>query len=360
MTACAFVIPGDIDQPTGGYAYDRRVLALLADAGIEARHVALPGSFPAPSASDLEVTERTLAALPADIVLLFDGLAYGALPDDLIARIRQPIVALCHHPLALETGTPPERARELQARETAALAHAAQVVVTSPATRETLAAHFAVPAVKITVAEPGTDPAPRANPWRGGPIAMLAAGSVIPRKGYDVLVEALGGLRRASDGIDWHLRIAGSTTLSPQTTAALQHRIAATRLQDRVMVLGAVPREELDRLYETSHLVLMPSLYEGYGMVLAEAMARGLPIICTTGGAAADLVPETAGLKVAPGDVAAFRYALQRIITQPELLATLADASYAAGQRLPQWQDTARIIAGVVKQVGSGSSGSGA
>ncbi len=353
MTNCAFVIPGDINLPTGGYAYDRRVLALLPAAGVPTQHVSLPGSFPAPSAADLDATEKLLAALPADTILLFDGLAYGALPKPVVDRIRQPIVALCHHPLALETGTSPERQKELAALETAALARAAHVIVSSPMTRATLAADFGVPVAKIAVAEPGTDRAGRVTPWTGGRLELLAVGSVIPRKGYDVLVEALAPLQPAASGIDWHLRIAGSMALSPDTATALQQRITAHDLTTAITLLGAVEHAALERHYAGAHIFVMSSLYEGYGMVLAEAMARGLPIVCTTGGAAADLVPDGAALKVAPGDAQALRHALQRAMSEPALLAELAAGSYAAGQKLPSWEDAARIIAEVVKRVAS-------
>lgn len=351
MTACAFVIPGDIGLPTGGYAYDRRVLALLGQYGVAVSHLALPGSFPAPTASDLAVTERTLAALPVTTVLLFDGLAYGALPADLIERIRQPIVALCHHPLALETGVAPDRARELAALERAALAHARHVVVSSPATRATLAADFGVALDRVTVAEPGTDRASRAAPWSSGPLRLLAVGSLIPRKGYDYLIAALADLPREPGMPAWALEIAGSKTLDAETAAALARQISDCGLADRIGLLGAVTAEALDRHYAASHLFVMPSLYEGYGMVLAEAMVRGLPIVCTTGGAAADLVPDTAGIKVPPGDAVALKMALQRVLTQPGVLADLAAGSWVAGQKLPRWEDTARIIADVIKQV---------
>ncbi|MFM9940969.1 MAG: glycosyltransferase family 4 protein [Hyphomicrobiaceae bacterium] len=353
MSKCAFIIPGDIHLPTGGYAYDRRVLALLPQAGIDTRHVMIPGTFPSPSRDDLATTEQALAALPADTVLLFDGLAYGALPATLIDRIKQPIVALCHHPLALETGNQPDRVRELAALETAALARAAHVVVSSPMTRATLAADFGVPTSKVTVAEPGTDRAPRCKPWKQGPLELLAVGSVIPRKGYAVLVDALGRLRRATDGFDWRLRIAGSLTLSPGTVAEVKSAIVENALAADIVLLGAVDTPTLDQLYAEAHVFVMSSLYEGYGMVLAEAMVRGLPIVCTTGGAAADLVPDTAGLKVLPGDAVALRLALQRILTQPALLADLAEGSYAAGQKLPRWEDTTAIIAEVIKRVAS-------
>ena len=229
MTACAFIIPGDITLPTGGYAYDRHVLARLPHHGIAATHVALPGSYPDPTSDDLTETERRLAALPADTSLLFDGLAYGALPGDVVGRIRQRIVALVHHPLCLEAGLAPMRTRYLQQTEQMALTLASHVVVTSPMTGRTLFSDFAVPPSKVTVAIPGTDRAARAR-GTGKPLQLLAVGSIVPRKGYDVLAHAL---RNLPIDPDWRLTIVG----------AVRHEGAAAALiaSTAMRVLPSVP-----------------------------------------------------------------------------------------------------------------------
>lgn len=366
MTACGFVIPGDINLPTGGYGYDRRVLALLPKHGCNARHVALDGGYPLPSAADLENAVGVLSELPRDMVLLIDGLALGAMPPDIVARIRQPIVALCHHPLALEAGLAPDRSTALRASEIAALAAARAAVATSGMTRQLLVDEFAVPPDKITVAEPGTDPAARAKGSRGSgssgsraagsadafpdasaPLHLLAVGSVVPRKGYDILIRALAEI----EDRNWQLTIAGADDRAPETTAEVRQLIVDKGLGAHCHMIGPVDTARLNALYGAADLFVMPSLFEGYGMVIAEAMVRGLPIVCTTGGAAAETAPDAAALKVPPGDVAAFRDAVRRAIGDASLRARMADASWAAGQRLPRWDDTARIIAGVINKV---------
>ena len=130
---------------------------------------------------------------------------------------------------------------------------------------------------------------------------LLAVGAVSPRKGYAVLVEALRDLT----DLDWHLTIAGSLDHAPDAAAALGDAIQAACLNRRITVAGAVDDSDLARLYDRADLFVSPSLFEGYGMVLAEAMARGLPLVASTGGAAAETVPDAAGVKVPPGDVAA-------------------------------------------------------
>jgi len=341
-----FAIPGNIDMPTGGYAYDRRVLALLPAAGVKVQHLRLPGSFPNPGSTDLAETERLLAQVPRGALLLIDGLAYGALPADLIRRVDRRIVALVHHPLCLEAGLAEVRQRELRALEQAALGLARAVIVTSPTTARTLQMDFGVPAAKITVAEPGTDTAPRAR-GTGTPLQLLAVGSVVPRKAFDILVRALAPL----SVLDWRLNIVGPTDRSAEALAAVKAAIEQTGLQGRITLAGPAARDALNDYYDTADIFVMPSLYEGYGMVLAEAMARGLPIVCTTGGAAADTVPDAAGLKVAPGNVQAFGDAVGRLIKEPLLRQRMADASWAAGQKLPRWDATAQRIADVLRRV---------
>jgi glycosyltransferase involved in cell wall biosynthesis len=162
-----------------------------------------------------------------------------------------------------------------------------------------------------------------------------------------VLVRALACMKTR----DWRIAIVGPTDRSAQAFKALQAAIEDTGLGPHIALTGAVGQEQLDRFYDACDLFVMPSLYEGYGMVLAEAMARGLPIVCTTGGAAAATVPDAAAIKVPPGDVQALGSAIQRVLDDPPLRRRMSDAAWAAGQKLPRWEGTARAIADVIRNV---------
>lgn len=339
MTSVAFLIPGDLSLPTGGYGYDRAVIKRLPAHGISAMHLALPGSYPNPTQADLDDCAAIVAGLPGDCLLLIDGLAYGAMPEALIRGFNRPVVALCHHPLALENGISAERALALHQSEAAALALAAHVIVTSPLTGKILQGDFAVPAAKITVAEPGTARKPRATGSGGAMMELLAVGSIVPRKGYGVLIEALATLKKRN----WRLKIVGAAR-ALDSVNALSAQITREGLDGRIQLIGAVREKELDDLFEKADLFVMSSLFEGYGMVLGEAMQRGLPIVTTTGGAASETVPEGAGLKVPPGDPDALAHALDRAMADPALRAELGKAAFAAGEKLPTWDDTASTI----------------
>lgn len=343
MAEAAFAIPGDLKATTGGYAYDRRVIELLPAFGVPVSVLSLPGSFPNPDKNDLDETRRILETRRTDSVLLVDGLAFGAFPDEILSGIRGRVIGLVHHPLFLETGLPHARKVELKADEERALQRANHIIVTSRATKRVLTEHMAITPDKITIAEPGTDPAQRAT-GTGAPLQILAVGAVMPRKGYDLLVEALAPL----DTLDWRLTIAGALDRHPQAVEAVQNAISKHGLEDRVTLAGKVVPATLERFYDSADLFVSASLFEGYGMVLAEAMARGLPIVLAAGGAAADTAGEAAALHVEAGNVGQLTSALQRALTDKKLRDRLADAAWEAGRTLPTWHETARRIAAVI------------
>jgi glycosyltransferase involved in cell wall biosynthesis len=346
MIRAVFAVPGDINASTGGYIYARRILERFAGEGVDARLLTLSAAFPDPDGAAIEDARRQLAALAPDEILLADGLAWGAMPREAIEACRAPIVVLCHHPLFLESGLAPDAAKRLHASEKLALSHARHVIASSATTRDTLVAEFGVPAEIITVAEPGTERAQRAIGGDGGPVRLLAVGAVSQRKAYDVLVEALGPLA----GGNWRLRIAGALDRAPEAAGKLRAAIAASPARAQIELAGEVSDSEIEASYSGADVFVLSSLYEGYGMVLAEAMAHGLPVVTTTGGAAAATVPDAASLKVAPGDATALGAALRRMIDDADLRRDLAEQSWQAGQRLPDWNETTRRIAGVLKQ----------
>lgn len=345
MRQIVFAVPGDLTSPTGGYAYDRRIIAELGSLGWSVEVADLGDEFPRPSAGALANTRKRLLAVPSGTTIVVDGLAFGVLPE-LAAELRadHPIVALVHHPLALETGIPDAEAQEFHYRERAALARAHRVVVTSRSTAQCLAADYGVPAGKITVAPPGSD-VRRAARRRDGAAALLSVGALVPRKGYDVLIAALAQLR----DMPWRLTIAGDCTRSPATAAALAADIGRYGLADRIDITGAVSDQRLLALYADADLFVLPSRFEGYGMAFAEAIAHGLPVIGTTAGAIPGTVPDGAGLLVRPDDPDALARALHRLVGDAEERARFAAAARAAGARLPTWRQSAEIFAHAIE-----------
>jgi glycosyltransferase involved in cell wall biosynthesis len=343
-----FVIPGDLATLTGGYGYDRRLIAELRRADWKVTHLPLGPSFPFPDAADLEAAGESFAALAEGSRVLVDGLAFGALPE--IAETeagRLRLVALVHHPLAEETGLSAAASDALFRSERRALAMTRGIIATSSTTARRLIERYGVTPERLAVARPGSDPVsppPAGAPGQGDTVDLLSVGTLTPRKGHDLLIEALARLA----GLPWTCRIIGSPDRAPATAADLRARIARHGLQSRIILAG----ETVDLLsaYDTADVFVLASRHEGYGMVFAEAMQHGLPVIATTAGAIPEAVPPSAGILVPPDDVAALAAALAQLIGDPALRARYASGVRTAVFALPSWTDIARNVAAALQR----------
>ncbi|MCH8551913.1 MAG: glycosyltransferase family 4 protein [Natronospirillum sp.] len=343
--ALYFVFPGRLDTPTGGYHYDRRLMQELRQLGLKVETVSLSSQFPFPDAQALADARTRLAAVPDGAVVIIDGLAYGvldALAEAEANRLR--IIALCHHPLALESGLDPEQQQRLKTSEQRALQAARAVVVTSAHTGAILTTQFSISSDRIIVAQPGTDRVPFA-PGDGNPLRLLTLASLTRRKAHDVLLDALAPLA----DLPWQARFVGSGDLDPEWTEQLHQQVKRLGLQPRIEFVGAVDGPEAE--FQQADLFVLPSRYEGYGMVFAEALAAGLPVIAARAGAVPDVVPESAGLLVPPDDVEALTAALHSLLTREDLRREFQAGARRAASALPDWADTARQVADLIERV---------
>lgn len=344
MTEAVFAIPGDKDRRTGGFIYEATVLRVLNEIGCATAHLQVPDSFPAPTSADMTATLDALGAVPPEQPIILDGLVFGAIDPDRLARVRAPVIAMIHHPLGLETGLSKDRAAFLMRNEAAALQHTAHVIVPSPETARVLSRDFGVDPNRMTIAPPGFD-RPSVDRYRSDPPLILSVGLLARRKGHDVLLDALA---RISD-LRWRAEIVGKVH-DENTADALYSQADALGLEARVSFTGEVEPAELISKFNAASVFALATRYEGYGMVLSEAMMFGLPIVSCDVGAVPDTVGN-AGLLAPPDDPAAFAAALRRILSAPNEAERLAGLSLERSGSLPEWRDTAKIIAAVISKV---------
>lgn len=350
------IVPGDPDQRTGGYLYDRCIVAELRRLGRAVRVVGLDGRFPLADATAAAAMEATLATLPDAAAVVIDGLALGAVPEAVSRHAeRLDLSGLVHHPLADETGLSPAERERLLDSERRALALCRRIIVTSAFTARRLG-ELGLDARQAFVVEPGVEaaalaPAARARlAGTGEPVEqqLLCVASLTPRKGQDVLLEALAGLPRQG----WHCRLSGDDRRDPAFAARLRRQLHALDLAGRVTLAGERDAAELAADYDWATVCVLPSHYEGYGMVVSEALARGLPMISTTGGALADTLPAGAGLRVPPNDPGALQDALLRWLNEPALRRELTASAAARRDRLPDWAESARRFNAALSDIG--------
>jgi glycosyltransferase involved in cell wall biosynthesis len=342
--ACSFVVAGSPAQFTGGYLYDARIAQGLTSLGWQVQTHGLEGRFPLPDARAAGALAQCLAAHPDGACVVIDGLVFGGLPEVVRDHAhRLDLVALVHHPLAEENGLDASVRDTLEATERAALAHARRVVVTSGFTARQLA-DYAVPPGRIHVVEPGVDPSTLAAADHEPP-RLLCIASIVPRKGHLVLIEALTALQ----ALPWSCTLVGSADRDRAHAGAVTQAIAAAGLSGRITLTGELPPARLQEYWLGADLFVLPSFYEGYGMVVTEAIAHGLPVLTTRGGALAETLPPGAGVLVSPGDAKALADALGQLLRDGGARATLRTAAREARGHQGDWMQAARAFAAVLE-----------
>ena len=334
-----FAISADYERRTGGWVYDARLMQELRLLGWHVRDLLLPAGFPHPSAEARAASAAAFAALPDGTIVVADQLCLGVLPD--VAKReahRLRLAMIVHHPLMLERNG---GADDVFARsERKALRHVRLAIVTSCETATWLGRMFEVPADRIVVAPPGTEPRPLA-PGSGNPVPLLLSiGAVVPRKDHGTLIAALSGLRNMA----WHLTIVGNTTRAPEHVAGIRARIDAAGLGDRITLTGELDEAALERAWARADAYVAASRHEGFGMAIAEAVSRGLPVMTTAAGAVAEWLSRDAALIVPTGDARTLGSAIGRYLSDPETRAALRRGSALQRQRLLRWSDTAARV----------------
>ena len=337
-----FIIPGDINLPTGGYIYDRTILERWQQLGINYELISLDGNFPFPTTAEKKKALDRISDFPRADIAIIDGLAGGALPEFLeTLATKMKVVALIHHPLCLENGLTEEQSKQLERSEADGLKFVTGIVTSSTTTAETVTDLFNI-SVPLQPIEPGVERGEvNSKQIARGPVNLLCVGSIIERKGHRVLFEALSELT----DLDWHLDCIGKTDFDPALYDGLERYLAENNLSSRITFHGAVDSSKLQNAYMNADLFVLPSLYEGYGMVYAEAIVRGIPVIATTAGAIPQTVPDGCGLLVEPNDVPSLKEALKKALSHEDLRSKMRLSCYEAEPNFPTWESSAKEMA---------------
>jgi glycosyltransferase involved in cell wall biosynthesis len=340
------VVPGDADdpaRPSGGNTYDRRVAGELRRLGWDVRWRPVPGDWPRPDAAALARLDEALQSPTPDTPVLVDGLVACGAPEVVVpAAARCRLVVLVHAPLG---GLGPAS----YAKEGVVLRAADAVVATGTSSAEWLAAAYGLRGVHV--APPGVAPAPVA-PGSPDGRQLLCVASVVPGKGHDVLVAALA---RLAD-LPWQCTCLGSLARSPAFVELVRSSVESVGLAPRVRLAGPVTGDDLAAAYGTADLLVLPTLGETWGMVVTEALARGLPVVASAVGGvpeALGVAPDgrLPGILVPPADPEALAAALRRWLLEPRLREELREAALLRRAALPGWDVTGDHLVGALAGV---------
>jgi glycosyltransferase involved in cell wall biosynthesis len=350
VTAVHFVVPDGIDdpaRPSGGNAYDRHVCRGLTSIGWSVHEHAVRGRWPRPDAASFAALDGVVQRIPDHAVVLLDGLVASTAPEVLVPQARRlRLVVLVHMPLGHRPAD--DGAGDARMRERAVLSVAAAVVTTSAWTRRRLLELYQLPPDRVHVAEPAVDAADLATGTTAGG-ALLCVAAVTPDKGHDMLLDALATVTDLS----WRCVCVGSLDRAPAFVEDLRRRSLDAALGDRVCFAGPRSGADLDRAYAATDLLVLASRGEAYGMVVVEALARGLPVVATDVGGLTEALGHGAdgirpGLLVPPDDPAALGAALRAWLGDAELRGRLRRAACERRKGLSRWSTTTSVIAGVL------------
>jgi len=181
-----------------------------------------------------------------------------------------------------------------------------------------------------------------------GPLRLLFVGNLIPRKGLHTLVAALSQMPQEA----WQLDVVGNTAVSHRYAQQIHSRIADSNLTAKITFHGVLTDEQLQTLYAQSHLLVVPSQYEGFGIVYLEGMAFGLPAIASTGGAAHELItPGENGFLVGVGETAVLARHIQHLFFDRQHLAQMSLAALERFRQHPTWDQSMSRIAALLNEL---------
>ena len=361
------VIYGSLEQRTGGYRYDDRLLTYLREKGHQVEIFSQEwGSYPGRRVQD--VPRKLLEAVDrfgADLVLEDELNHPSLIRSNRALRRKQgiPIVGIVHH-LAASEEHGWIRGFLAKRIEAAFLLTLDGAIYNTPVTRsevETLRGGVLPGVVALPSAQGARETAAAAQErleggegasgGEGSPFRLLTVGSLIRRKRIDAVIGALALLNDP----EVELTIVGEGTAEPGTARSLQALPRRLGVSGQVRFLGGVGQERLAEEYEKHHLFVLPSQYEGFGMVYLEAMSHGLPVVATTaGGAEAIVAPGVNGFLTKPGSSAGVAQIVQELKRNPEHLRRLALGAAKSARTHPTWEESfshaEEFLRGVVEE----------
>jgi len=336
-----FVIYGSLETLSGGYLYDRKLVEYLHSQGDTVEIISLPWRNYA-----AHLTDNLRFQLPKNLdILIQDELNHPSLIFANRGRHPYPVISLVHH-LRCSELRPKWQNVLYRMVEKKYLQSVDGFIFNSRTTERAVNSLFENTKPGL-VAYPPTDrfgePVSEAEIISRAQIRLLRIlflGNVIYRKGLHTLLEAVSTQWSA-----FRVDVVGSLTSEPMYAKQMQNYVKANELSSLVTFHSSLDREPLIEKLKQAHVLVVPSSYEGYGIVYLEGMCFGLPAIGTTAGAASEIISDGVdGFLIEPENADALAGKLRVLNEDRELLIRMSLAARERYLRQPKWEETAGRI----------------
>jgi len=335
-----FIIPGDPEQQTGGYIYNLKIIEGLSARGYKVL-VHNPGNdFPFPGERSLQRSAAIFSRIaPAEPVII-DSLALGPM-EEIIQdhKGRKPMISLVHLPLFMNPVFSDRQKAVFRKKEESALREMIMNIAVSAHTKEIIM-NSGIDGSLIKVVRPTAEGNDRKRRYPAVPEKLLCIANYTRNKGFHTLLEALGGVREKP----WTLECYGNKKMGAGYVPELEEMIKRGKLDERIFLNDSLPHEALSDVYLSADLFILPSEYESYPMVLAEALVHGIPVIAAGAGGIGELVPEGAGMLFKPGSSESLTEVVNQVLTDHKIYSNMCSAASKAFEFFSPWQNKVDIF----------------
>ncbi len=341
------IVYGNIDINTGGYFYDKKLVDYLRRRGDHVEIITLEcGGYLQHLLDNFSKTFYYRLLKAKLDILIQDELNHPSLfllNKKVCSHVSYPIVSIIHH-LSCSAATTIHKKYFYLFIERRYLSTVDAFVMNSYTNQESIVTLLGK-CINGVVAYPGKDHfQPRISPRKilsrisqTKDLKILFLGNLVPHKGLHTLLQALSCLKSR----EWRLNVVGNPTVNPQYTRSIKKLIANRHLQLQVDIRGFLRRKGVEKYLLKSHILALPSIYEGFGISYLEALGFGLPIIATTGGAAKEMVTHgKEGFLVRPGDYETLSRYINLLIKDRDLLYRLSLNAMHRYHSFPTWDES--------------------
>jgi glycosyltransferase involved in cell wall biosynthesis len=327
---------GDYNALTGGFIYNKRIVEGLKLKGHEIKLHPLPGDFPYPSVDHRNYCMYITQLIPIGEPIIIDSIVFGIIPEILKElSIKNPIIGLIHLLYTVNPNYSIHERESLAISEKESCNYTSAMVATSFFTQQLLL-KLRVNRNIISVILPGVDNYPRKTNYAVTPTKLLCVSNYTTGKGYLTLIKALTLLKDK----DWEINCYGNQEFDPEYVRQIKSKIDENGLENRIHIHSAIKDKELSDAYLNADLLVHPSNFETYGMVLTEALAHGLPVVASTGGGIKETVPEKMGFFFTPGDANSLKSVLTDLMDNPKIYKPLCREASHYYKQQNNWENS--------------------
>ena len=344
-----FLIYGSLDTLSGGYLYDRKLVDFLRDRGDSVEIISLPWRNYAAHLSD-----NLYFRLPHDLELLIqDELNHPSLIWANAQPHPYPIISLVHHLRSSEQR--PGWQNWIYHQVERHYLNSVDGFIFNSQTTKRVVSRFVKSRKPEIIACPPTDrfgyPMTEkdviARAQETGSLRLLFLGNIIHRKGLHILLDAI-----SRKNLDISLNIIGGTTAEEKYAEAMQLKVKRSNMEAKIKFHVPMNQDDLANKLKSTHVLVVPSSYEGFGIVYLEGMAFGLPAIGTTAGAASEIITNgETGFLIEPGDSNALVERLSLLSQDRDLLAQMSVNALERYHQQPTWDETAEKVRRFLKHM---------